>query len=258
MKKLNYYIVYHSTIEESFSASIPNDVKIFTKVGNAESKINKTFQKLEINKLPKYFQLSQSYAEGQALFNIFLNPSIYQQSEYIGFGQYDIELLVKYNEFEKYIQPNNLIAFEYSTLQQDYNQRILMDLNQRNKLCGDGYNCYNQIIKDYNYFFKTNYKLENYWNKEIALCSSFIIKTDIYVKLMNWLSMIILSNKLNWFDENNQYRIQAGFFERYCALFLMLENLNYIRIPTVHHGTPEFKKYINTKYLEINDNLSYY
>jgi len=258
MKKLNYYIVYHSTIEESFFESMPNDIKIFTKVGPQKSKINKKFQKLELNSLPNYFQLSQSYAEGEVLFNLFLNPQIYNQSEYIGFGQYDIQLKTKYDYFKDYIKPNNLIAFEHATLIQDYNQNILMDLNQRNKLCGEGYNCYNQIIKDYNYFFKTNHKLEDYWGREIALCSAFIIKTEIYTKLMNWLTVIILSNKLNWFDEHNQHRIQAGFFERYCALFLMLENLNYIRIPNIHHGTSDFKKYINTKYLEINDNLSYH
>lgn len=258
MKKLNYYIVYHSTIEEKFTESIPNDIKIFTKVGPQQSKIKKEFQKLELNSLPNYFQLPQSYAEGQVLFNLFLNPQICTQSEYIGFGQYDIELLVKYDQFEQYIQPHNLLAFEYSTLLQDYQQRILMDLNQRNKLCGEGYNCYNQIIKDYNYFFKTNHKLEDYWTREIALCSSFIVKTEIYIKLMQWLSVIILSNKLNWFDEDNKYRIQAGFFERYCALFLMFENLNYVRIPTIHHGTSEFKQYINTKYLEINDTSKYY
>jgi hypothetical protein len=258
MKKLNYYIVYHSTIEESFTDSIPNDTRIFTKVGFSESKIRKELQKLELNSLPNYFQLSQSYGEGQVLFNLFLNPQVYTQSEYIGFGQYDIQLLVPYKNFENYIKPNNLLAFEYSTLRQDYNQRILMDLNQRNKLCGEGYNCYNQIIKDYNYFFKTNHKLEDHWHKEIALCSAFIIKTEIYTKLMNWLYVMILSNKWNWFDENNQHRIQAGLFERHCAVFLMLENLNYIRIPTIHHGTPEFKQYIKTKYLEINDKSNYY
>lgn len=258
MKKLNYYIVYHSTIEESFTASIPNDIKIFTKVGPEKSKIPKIYKKLELNSLPKYFQLSQSYAEGQVLFNLFLNPEIYRQSEYIGFGQYDIELLTDYKNFQHEMQPNNLIAFQYSTLIQDYNQNILMDLNQRNKLCGDGYNCYRQIIKDYNYFFQTNHKLEDYWYKEIALCSAFIIKTEIFTKLMNWLYVLILSNKWNSFDETNQYRIQAGFFERYCALFLMFENLKYIHVPNIHHGTTEFKNKIRQKYLEINDKEIYY
>ena len=130
MKKLNYYIVYHSTIEEKFSESIPNDTKVFVKVGNMESKIKKEFQKLELNSLPNYFPLPKSYAESDVLFNLFLNPQIYSQSEYIGFGQYDIELLTEYNKFEQYIQRNNLLGFEYSTLAQDYNQRILMDLNQ--------------------------------------------------------------------------------------------------------------------------------
>jgi hypothetical protein len=258
MKKLNYYIVYHSTIEESFSASIPNDIKIFTKVGPEKSKISKVYTKLELNSLPKYFQLSQSYAEGQVLFNLFLNPEIYKQSEYIGFGQYDIQLLVDYKSFEQQIQPNNLIAFEYSTLQKDYNQQILMDLNQRNRLSGEGYNCYKQIIKDYNFFFKTDYHLEDYWDKEIALCSAFIIKTEVYEKLMNWLYVMVLSNKWGWFDENNNYRIQAGFFERYCAIFLMFENLNYVHVPNIHHGTPEFKNHIKQKYLEINDLTNYY
>lgn len=41
MNKLNYYIVYHSTVEESFSDSIPNDIKVFTKVGSGKSKIKK-------------------------------------------------------------------------------------------------------------------------------------------------------------------------------------------------------------------------
>jgi hypothetical protein len=258
MNKLNYYIVYHSTIEESFTASIPNDIKIFTKVGPGGSKIPKFYKKLELNSLSKYFQLSQSYAEGQVLFNLFLNPEVYQQSEYIGFGQYDIELLIDYKNFENKIQPNNLIAFQYSTLLQDYNQNILMDLDQRNKLCGDGYNCYRQIIKDYNYFFQTTYKLEDYWHKNIALCSAFIVKTEIFTKLMNWLYVLVLSNKWNWFDENNQYRIQAGFFERYCAIFLMFENLNYVHIPNIHHGTPEFKNQIKQKYLEINDIENYH
>lgn len=133
-----------------------------------------------------------------------------------------------------------------------------MDLNQRNKLCGEGYNCYNQIIKDYNFFFKTNHKLEDHWHKEIALCSSFIVKTEIYTKLMNWISAVILSNKLNWFDESNQYRIQAGLLERYIALFFALENLNYIRVPIIHHGTSQFKDYINKKYIEINNEINYH
>jgi hypothetical protein len=258
MKKLNYYIVYHSTVEESFTDSMPNDIRIFTKVGSGKSKIKKELQKLELSSLPNYFELPPSYAEGEALFNLFLNPQIYSQSEYIGFGQYDIQFLTSYKDFEKHIGPNNLLGFEYSTLVQDYNQRILMDLNQRNKLCGEGYNCYNQIIKDYNFFFKTKHKLEEHWHKEIALCYSFIVKTETYTKLMNWVSALILSNKLNWFDESNQYRIQAGLLERYIALFFALENLNYIRVPIIHHGTSQFKDYINKKYIEINNKINYH
>jgi hypothetical protein len=58
VKKLNYYIVYHSTIEEKFTASIPNDNKIFVKVGNIESKIKKEFQvKVNLKTFWYYFKI---------------------------------------------------------------------------------------------------------------------------------------------------------------------------------------------------------
>ena len=58
------------------------------------------------------------------------------------------------------------ISFETHNTKEDYAQKILADINKPNVLVGEGMNCYDYILNDYNTYFKKNYQLIDFFKKK--------------------------------------------------------------------------------------------
>jgi hypothetical protein len=157
--------------------------------------------------------------------------------DFIGFIHYDKELkLLKAplwqsrtnitERINSYIKDRTKahISFETHIPKNDYNQRILADVTMPNTLVGDGLNCYDYILSDYNNYFETVYTIDDFMRKpHINLCSCFLIDIKTFEKMMGFFDWIIQSRKLEVFDTNHQYRLQGGLAERYFGFFLMFE-----------------------------------
>ncbi len=207
------------------------------------------------------------YAELTGLYCVYKNR-LYEGLDYIGFSHYDKEhrLLisgngVKINEIEaarmlyevkqqKSDRPTNVtsliqekissinpvhLSLESHDFKKIYDQRILMDNNQPNTFVGDGINCIDQILDDYNAFFDTNYSIEDVAKDGfLNMCDCFVTPVNVFVKLMSFISPIIESKRLDVYDIKRLHRLQGGLLERYVAVFFALEQINKVDLSTIH------------------------
>jgi hypothetical protein len=202
------------------------------------------FSYIDLQASSNFIPLGKYYAEWEAIYNIYKNKMY--TKEYIGFLHYDKELLTFNNEtnvlfrINKFITENRdkkiHISFQNHSSREMYNQNILADVNQPNVQEGKGMNCFDYILNDYNNFFKTNYTIDDVLAKgQINMCSTFLVKVDLFEKMMLWISDVIQSKKLEVFDTNHQYRQQGGLLERYASIFLNLEQNIYNLDLSIYH-----------------------
>lgn len=226
-----------------------NEQYVFLNVGQSDKLDNsEKYHVINQKELPNFVSLGKWWAESEGIYNIW-RSGIYKSLDFVGFLHYDKELcLTEKRLFHrrnitqrigKYLleNPNRAhISFETHDIQRDYNQHILADVNQPDTLQGEGNNCYDYILKDYNDYFKTSYTLEDLLNrKEINLCSCFMMDTNTFEKMMKFWDSIVMSKKLEQFDTKHQYRIQGGLAERYFGVFLAFEYEEMEDISLIHH-----------------------
>ncbi|WDF54709.1 hypothetical protein [Mucilaginibacter sp. KACC 22063] len=240
MQLIDYrlFVVFHQQLKnEYYDSSIINKYE-FVNVNprNDLTAINPDYIVISQYEFENFHSLGKWYTESEVIYNIYKNKYLYKDVNYIGFLQHDIDSSVLNKEIlEKNLPKYQLINLQPYPFQTDYNQKILMDESQPDKKTGAGVNCYEVIINDYNNFYNTNYTAENLKNVTLNLCSSFILRTDIFEKMMLFIESIIKSGKLDQFDSNRQYRIQGGLLERYYAVWLAFDNLQTTQIPLKHH-----------------------
>jgi len=248
MKKWKIYIVAHKKIHDCMykaDSFFNKDNYTIFNVADKRIKISKKYSVVNQTDLSNYQQLGKWWAESEAIYNIYYNKELYKDLDYIGFIHYDKELrLIETNQtnvtqqINEYLldKDNGHVCLELHNTVIDYNQRILADIDQPNTLVGDGKNCYDYILEDYNNYFKTNYTIEDFLNKKnINLCSCFLIDINTFEKMMGFINNVILSKRLEVFDTNHQYRIQGGLMERYFGLFLTFEFNTFSDLSLYHH-----------------------
>jgi len=211
MKTWAIYIINHGPIyPENYSKDLFFSEK------------NWKFFNINDNKLC-YINLGKWWAESEAIYNIY-KSGIYKQYDYVGFIHYDFKLdhngdYLITRLINNAINNFNFISFSTYNFSNDYNQHIMMDEEQPNQLVGKGKNCYENIVKYYNEFFKKNISINDIWHKKINLCSSFLTRKDIFEDLMSFISYIIESNILDKFDTEHKFRLQGGMIERFIAVY---------------------------------------
>lgn len=203
--------------------------------------------------LPNFISLGKWWAESEGIYNIW-RSGIYKDLEYIGFLHYDIEFrLVKLdrmrdrfyfgmntnitNRIERYLAKNEKghISFQTYNTKQDYEQKIMADISKPNELTGDGINCYDYILKDYNSYFNTSYTINNFFERDkINLCSCFLIDVNSFDKMMRFFDWVVKSHKLDVFDTRHMYRFQGGMAERYFGVFLLFEYEKMLDLGLIH------------------------
>lgn len=230
MIKWKIFIVTHKTIREHYyinDKGFNNNNWGFINVSNSILP-NKTwydkYKIIDMNNLPNYISLGPWYAETEAIYNVYKND-IHLDYDYIGFIHHDYELKDEFGSYDITKKINDLLKnnelIYLSTIKNDYSQRILADETKPNQQVGDGVNCYDYIINDYNNFFGEDENIEEFkgdYKKNI--CSAFLCSKNDFIKMMEFSSSIIESKKLDAFDTNHRYRFQGGIFERYFSVFL--------------------------------------
>ena len=223
------YIVTHGPIIADY---YKNDLLFsnehFTFINVSENSLkHERFEIINKNEIRDYISIGKWYAEGEAIYNVFKN-NLYKDYDYIGFIHWDYDLLSENNFFgsnfsetiAKLVMKNvDFISFSTFTFYEDYNQNIMMDKNYPNTLTGNGINCWDEIINDFNLFFNRDIDINLMMTKRINLCSAFLCKTVVFEELMSFVSFVIESKKLDEFDIDHNYRFQGGMLERYIGCF---------------------------------------
>lgn len=251
--KWKIYIVSHKEIIDDMYAGdslFNNENYVFLNVGQERILENsEKYSCIKQTDLEAFVSLGKWWAESEGIYNIW-RSGIYKDLDYIGFLHYDKEFcLVKKTFFKKkrtniterinkYLEKcgdRAHISLETHDIVWDYNQKILADVNNPNTLQGEGYNCYNYILDDYNSYFGTNHTVEDLLKKnKINLCSCFLIDVITFEKMMGFWDWVVKSKRLDPFDTEHRYRIQGGLAERYFGIFLALERIEMKDISIIH------------------------
>lgn len=238
MKKYTVFVIFHDTLNlEYYNESILENF-VFVNVRKDNKNVYPNLNVINLHEFKEFKALGSYYAESEVIYNVYKNMYLVDNVDYIGFLHHDIDCnpltndqvlnMVKYNE---------LISFETHSFTKDYNRGILMDANKPNMLYGKGVNCYDTIFHDFNSFYNTNFSICDFNKKDnhIILCSCFILKKEIFLKLMEFSSQIIESKKLDIFDTKHKYRIQGGLMERYYAIWFLLKDVSFVSQRLIHN-----------------------
>jgi hypothetical protein len=217
-----------------------------------------------------------SYAELTGMYCIYKN-NLYEGLDYIGISHYDKEhrllgyrthrnikelenlrILVEVKRSTaKYSRTNvtelieNLInkngdihiSLESHDFQKIYDQRVIMDKKNPDIFMGDGKNCIDGILEEYNAYFGTKYSSAHLKNVGyLNMCNCFMTPAWLFEKLMEFICPIIESRRLDIYDTQRLHRLQGGLLERYVAVFFALENIPKKDLSTVHQYWKKLKK----------------
>jgi hypothetical protein len=231
------FVIYHQEINPEYYPDDIIDKLIFTNVTNREIILPTKFTNIRLDSLEFFTPLGKYYTESEVIFNIYLNQKVIENIEYVGFVHHDMDL----RNFHEYLfsisKSQKLISaylFQPYIFKHDYEQKILMDIDRPNILKGKGKNCYISIFNDYNSFYQKNLLVEDFFDKQIGLCSSFLVQVTVFNDMMAFISDIITSGKLDSFDKERKYRIQGGLLERYYGVWFLLSNLKTKALPLPH------------------------
>ena len=241
IKKWKIFIAAHNGVHDRMYAKDKNfnaQNYVVLNVAQQEFDVSSKYSLIHQFKLQNFTSLGKWWAESEGIYNVWKN-NLHKGLDFIGFLHYDKEFRLINKPFYFLESRTNItdrinhcihdkthahISFETHIPQKDYKQRIMADVTMPNTLVGDGLNCYDYILADYNHYFKTNYSIEDFINKpSINLCSCFLIDTPTFEKMMGFFDWIVTSKKLDVFDTKHQYRLQGGLAERYFGLFLSFE-----------------------------------
>ena len=271
-KNWTVFIMCHNVIWDDLYAHDPGfDGRhySFMNLGRQDIKYNshKGYKIIREQDYPIWLDLPH-YAELTGLYCIYKNR-LHDGLDYIGFSHYDkehrligdgshrnmqeLEALRLEAEMERRVLPGsrtNLtalieaeimrrgdvhISLESHDVQKIYDQRITMDERFPDMIDGDGINCIDRILQDYNDFFGTRYTWENLRKCDyLNMCDCFVTPVRLFEKLMTFLCPIIESGRLDIFDRERKHRLQGNLLERYAAVFFALEPIEKADLSTVH------------------------
>lgn len=226
--KIKFFVVFHKElVKEYYNKDIIDKYSFINVSPTNKIELPPAFSVFNQFEFENFYPIGKIYTESEVLYNVYKNKYLTEGIEYIGFLQYDIDSTsIDRFSLESWINSYQHINFQPYIFDSDYNQKILMDDNQPQKRRGNGVNCYDVIIADYNKYYKTNFNVQDLKGKTINLCSSFLLKKELFVEMMEFVTPIIESRRLEDFDTQHKYRIQGGLLERYYAVWIAFQNLN--------------------------------
>lgn len=250
------FIVTHGPIVEKYYKKDSNFSNLNYKFFNvSDSKILNKNRYPIINKsdVANFIHLGKQYTEGEVIYNVYKN-NLYKDYDNIGFIHWDYELVnSKTREYNITSQINNIIetgsiaekgfiSFSSFDFISDFNQKIMMDESHPDELTGNGKNCYETIIREYNEYFNKDISVDSLAGKEICLCSAFLCNKHSFESLMKFYCYIVEKGNLNKFDKEKIFRFPGGMLERYIGIFF--SEFEMIKLPLNHHFKNKFQKNI--------------
>lgn len=258
MKWKIFIITHGPIIEDYYKNDLQFSDKHYSFINVSDTPIvNSSFDVLNKSFIANFIHLGKWYAEGEAIYNVFKN-NLYNEYDYIGFIHWDYELLSENEYFgyeitstiEKLIaQKEKFISFSTYSFIDDYRQNIMMDVNYPNQLVGNGKNCWEKIIDDYNNYFGCEVNLDILMTKRINLCSAFLCEITVFKELMGFYCSIIESKQLDIYDLAHEYRFQGGMLERYIGCFSHKYNL--AELTLFHRWSGSFQENQKNKFKKL-------
>ena len=269
--KWKVFIMCHNVIWEDMytgDANFSSKNYTFFKLGDAklEHRMGSKFTLLNEYDLPIHMTEAH-YAELTGLYAIYKN-GLHKGLDAIGFSQYDKEhrligssqdieaetletLRLEAEKQKKATGPTDVttriekslndnptgvhICLEGHGFQKMYDSKVMMDESDPDAFVGEGINCFDAILSDYNSHFGTSFTMSDVAaDGYLTMCDSFITPVLTFEKLMEFLVPIIESRRLDIFDSKRKHRLQGGLLERYVAVFFALEKIKKIDMSTFH------------------------
>lgn len=239
-KKFIIFVVFHDKLDLEFYDIDLLEHYVFINV-NPNNKFLEDYKKKGLNtinlfEIKNFIALGKWYTESEVIYNVFKNKYLYQDYDFIGFSQYDIDTtILNTGLITQLIKNNDHINFQPIPFEDDFSQKILMDESKPNTLTGKGKNVYKGILDKYLNYYGLNITEKALKNKNLNLCSSFLLKKELFDEMMDFVSTVIESKELDTFDTERKYRIQGGFLERFYAVWLSLKNTDNYNLPLKHY-----------------------
>jgi len=211
-KKMTFYIVFHrDVIPENTQEYTLEEMKqrfLWVSVNDTIPKsIPPEFPHLAERSFPKYFphlQASKFY-QNSVFFHLYWNPS-FLTSEYVGFGQYDMEF--KKEDFENTLShlnnPNAVISFmphPFVGCPHVYGFDTL----------------YEMFLRPYNMFRRTKHRFSDLEKYPLCLYHTFIIPRWLFVEMMEFVDWNMPNLRMQL---NSEVRHLAGTLERVFAFYI--------------------------------------
>lgn len=235
------FVVFHKYLHEEFYLG-KEEYYSFVKVGEHElnpiqnPKIHSRI--IHCNKMSGFIPMGKHWAESEFFFSLYRTikkePSTIDGLKWLGFTQYDhttesngkdlVEHLNSYLSVER--DEKDMIGFVPISMNYEiYSNRIAMDYSNPQKLQGEP-SCYFPMIADYNKFYNTSKTYSNFISsKNIQLCSSFFMRTEKFMEMMEFCSWMINHRDLNLYDPQRKHRLCGGYMERYFGLWCILSDM---------------------------------
>jgi hypothetical protein len=239
-KNFKIFVVFHDELYLEFYNQKLLNHYVFINV-NQNNKHIKEYKTIGLNiinlfEIKNFIALGKWYTESEVIYNVYKNKYLYEDLDYVGFTQYDIDTTkLSYDLITQLINNNNHINFQPIPFEDDFSQKILMDANKPNILRGKGKNVYESILEKYSSYYEVDLTVQALKNEKLNLCSSFMLKKELFDEMMDFVSIIIESKELDYFDTERKYRIQGGFLERFYAVWLGLKKTDNYCLPLIHY-----------------------
>lgn len=222
-KKMTFYIVFHrDVLPENTQEYTLEEIRqrfLWVSVNDDIAKsIPEELPCLEERSFPKYVPALQAskFYQNSVFFHLYWNPS-YLTSEYMGFGQYDMEF--KKEEFEQTLalldKPNRVISF------------ISMPFRDCPHVYGFD-TWLEMFLRPYNMYHRKKHTFKDLDAYPLCLYHTFIIPRWLFVEMMEFVDWNMTNLRMCL---NNDPRHLAGTLERIFAFYMSC---------AMHEGRLEF------------------
>jgi hypothetical protein len=242
-KTWKIFIVTHGPVRDHYYINDPDFLKEHFALFNVSATVlrNAKLEVINASNIDGYEYLGKWWAEAEAIYNVY-KYRLYTDLDYVGFIHWDYELKsldgsIQYNVCQAISnaieQKRPFISFSTFDFQYAFDLNVMMDCRYPNQCYGNGKNCFDTILEDYNAFYKKMVTLEDLMDCRINLCSAFLVSKSVFEEMMPFYVHAIQKGFLNKFDTTHAYRFQGGMMERYIGVFS--SQIKMTDIPLHHH-----------------------
>jgi len=243
------YYLYHNRVFPQYYGNQIDQVT-FVKMDKG-SYIFPSKKHIHLIKAPWFKPIGKEWAEYEfyySLYKGYLEGKV-ELPEYLGFIQYDMEFKGKEDRYKntsiidfieeliekKELHEKTLISFQPYDFEMIYNQHYILDPQRTDVTCDLSYeNCLVTILRECNAYLYQNRAIDTFEGVQLSICGSFLLHRNVFIQVMEFLSIVIEDDRLCVFDKNKRY--QGGMAERYIAIFLIFLDLEQNEFDVHHFG----------------------